>query len=166
MRRGVRDQLGRRVAVLLGAFAMLAGGAATPAAASHPEIAQPFFADVQSACTYAWTEGQLAWKAWHPPDTAGVDVRGTLADRPLEDGCTELINITFAEFRAFIGRTQVDRELVRLEGNPTSFSFTLNALISTPTAPGIDRVVVRACRGFWPDLLAICGTPDIHFPHP
>lgn len=163
--RTVGQQIGRRVAVVLAAFALLAGAAAAPAAAHHPEVAQPFFADVRSACTYGWTEGHLAWKAWHPPDTPGVNVRGTLADRPISDDCAELIPLTFAEFRAFIGANQVDRELVALDqGNPTSFQFTLAAPFATPVPPEIDRVVVRACRGFPPDMLVVCGDPDVHFP--
>lgn len=153
----------RRVLSALAVSLLLAGAMATPAAASHPEIAQPFSAEVQSACTVAWTTGHLSWKAWHPPDTPGVNVRGEVGDRPIP-GCTELIPITFAEFRAFIGRTQVDREVVTVSReNPTEFQFTLTAGSST-VPQEIERVVIRVCRGFPPDFPAICSPEQTFFP--
>lgn len=154
----------RRVLSALVASVLLAGAVATPAAASHPEIAQPFSAEVMSACTLAWTNGHVSWKAWHPPDTPGVNVHGFVGERTIPN-CTELIPITFAEFRAFIGRTQVDREVVTLDrGNPTEFRFTLAAAGTTPTPPEIDRVVLRVCRGFPPDFPAICSPDQTFFP--
>lgn len=152
-----------RVLSALAASVLVSGAVAAPAAASHPEIAQPFSAEVRSACTVAWTQGHLSWKAWHPPDRPGVNVTGEVGDRPIPN-CNELISITFAEFRAFIGRTQVDREVVTVgEENPTEFRFTLTAGTSTGS-PVIDRVVIRVCRGFPPDLPAICSPEQTRFP--
>lgn len=158
------------VALVAGLSVAAAGG---PAAAHHPELLRPFGAKHDDGCTSVWTEGNLSWKAWHAPDTPGVNVRGEVGARQRQD-CAYLVPVVpFADFTAYVRDDVVDHRVVKVDWrNPTPFQLVLEADWATIAPVEIDRVEVRACvvsslvhpppedRDRVPE--AWCGEPDVH----
>ncbi|MGP3971119.1 hypothetical protein [Streptomyces sp. 6N223] len=152
--RGVRTTLLAAIAAC--ALALIATGAgATPAAADHPEIQQPFFADHTRTCQYSYAEGELNWAATHDPEPHHVDVTGVVAEKHPDDCDTHWV--TYAEFTAYIkgGTEPVDFASVPLG----ELDLTLSGDPALSEAR-IDLVTVRVCQNAGPSLPAFtCGEP-------
>src|SRR5688572_29919039 len=111
------------VALAVGAVLMPAS-----AQAGHPTRLQGFYADSGDACPYGYTKGQLAFRAVHPPDLAGVDLSGTVVDRPTPTdpvACRNDYYYTTATFTAYSDGVAVDVERIRLDNTSQTFRFTL-----------------------------------------
>jgi hypothetical protein len=132
-------------AILAAAVAVLA----FPAAAQAATITQTFHADSGDACRYGSTDGTLGWQygTASPLPVTGVDVKGTLTDRPLPadpaTACPDDHYYSTATFTAYAGSVALDRQVRNADNAKVSFTFTLASSSSTAH---IDRVTVQVCR--------------------
>lgn len=167
--------LARNAAILIAAA--VATAVATPATAgaavttdppaAEPAVSQEFKADSGDRCWYGYTTGTLTWRAPRPTIYSVVEVKGTVVDRPSRTdpgvGCVDDGAYTVAAFIAYVGRTEVDRALVRVDNGSADVLATLGE--NSTATPIIERVVVQICRyAATPFGISYCGSPQTYLP--
>jgi len=103
-----------------------------------------------------------------PLPAMGVDVKGTLTDRPPpadpSTACPDDHYYSTATFTAYAGSVAVDRQARSANNGVVTFEFTLGSSSATTR---LDRVIIQVCRS---PVLTVpptyCGKAAVYFAQP
>ena len=145
-----------RVAGTLLVAATLTGCLTQPAVAATAvtDVPQAFAAHSGDSCRMGVAKGTIVWHL--PPDGRTVDGNVTVVDRPVPDdpgpGCGDDGRYSILTMTAFVGTTQVDRQVFAADNDSRESRLRLTATRS------IETVVVQVCRSTrLPDPPVYCG---------
>ena len=128
------------------AVAVVAGVLAVSAPA-QANVTQPFRADSGDRCRYGTAEGYLTWRynPAAPTRLVMLDVRGTLADRPVANdpgfACRDDGYLSVVTFTVSMADGSVSRRDARLDNQSASVAFTVGS-----NSVSVARLVVQVCR--------------------